>query len=171
MKTISLLVWACTFLLGISVIKAQESKPSPAATATETLNNGTTVTIAYSQPALKGRTMGKDVEPMDGKVWRAGANEATVFEVNKNVTVNGTPLAAGKYGFFVLVNDGSWTLIFNKTWKQWGAFKYNEAEDALRVKVKPGKTATPMERLTYLVDKSGKVSLTWGDVQASFTIQ
>jgi hypothetical protein len=67
---------------------AQEDKskrPSPPAKVTQTISSGATVTIDYSQPSLKGRTIGKDVEPMNGKVWRAGANDAKVFEVNKDV--------------------------------------------------------------------------------------
>src|SRR5881394_791597 len=77
---------------------AQEDKskrPSPPAKVTQTVSSGATVTIDYSQPSLKGRAIGKDVEPMNGKVWRAGANEATVFEVNKDVKVEGQTLPAG----------------------------------------------------------------------------
>src|SRR5690242_94848 len=79
----------------------KSKRPSPPATATATTDNGVTITIDYSQPSLKGRTIGKDVEPMKGKVWRAGANEATTFEVNKDVTINGQKLPAGKYALFM----------------------------------------------------------------------
>ena len=115
--------------------------------------------------------MGKDVEPMAGKVWRAGANEATVFEVSKPVTIEGKTLAAGKYAFFTISNENDWTLIFNKTWDQMGAFVYKEADDALRVKVKPGKSAAPHERLTYTISKAGKVSLLWGDLDLNFSVK
>ena len=148
-------------------------RPSPPAKVSETLASGATVTIDYSQPALKGRTIGKDVEPMQGKVWRAGANEATVFEVSKDVKVEGKSLPAGKYAFFTIANGDEWTLIFNKTWKTWGAFDYdkNKAQDALQVKVKAGKSSMAMERLTYTIDKSGKVSLMWGDLEVGFNVQ
>src|SRR5213592_4023611 len=109
---------------------------SPPASAKETLNNGTTVSIDYSQPAIKGRTIGKDLEPMEGKVWRTGANEATVFEVNKDVHIEGNVLPAGKYGLFSIKNGDNWTFIFSKTWKTWGAFSYKQTEDVLRVTVK-----------------------------------
>ncbi|SDW01870.1 Protein of unknown function [Hydrobacter penzbergensis] len=171
MKNISLLAIACSLLLTTTVTFAQNAKPSPAATTSETLANGATITINYSQPALKGRTMGKDVEPMEDKVWRAGANEATVFETSKDITIDGKSLPAGKYGFFVLVHGGEWTLIFNKTWKQWGAFQYKEADDALRVAVKAGKTKAPVERLTYTISKSGAVSLAWGNTEATFHVR
>jgi hypothetical protein len=155
----------------MTIGSACAQKPSPAATATGTLQNGTVITINYSSPALKGRTIGKDVEPMQGKVWRAGANDATVFEISKDVMINGKALPAGKYGFFAINNGNDWTLIFNKTWKQWGAFSYKEAEDALRVNVSPSTSSTSMERLTYAVSSKGIVSLNWGTLQLDFTVK
>lgn len=148
------------------------SKPSPPATAKNTISSGATVTINYSQPALKGRTIGKDVEPKEGQVWRAGANEATTFQVDKDVKIEGQALPAGKYAFFTVKNGDEWTLIFNKTWDTWGAFDYekNKQNDALQVKVKAGKTSAPVERLTYVVDKSGKVSLEWGTLKVDFNV-
>lgn len=148
------------------------AKPSPAATATATIKSGATVTINYSQPALKGRTIGKDVEPKEGKIWRAGANEATTFQVDKDVTIEGQALPAGKYAFFTINKGGEWTLIFNKTWDTWGAYDYekNRNNDALQVKVKGGKSDNAMERLTYLIDKSGKVSLVWGTLKVDFNV-
>ena len=156
------------------VANGQEDKskrPSPPATVKETTKSGVTISIDYSQPSVKGRTIGKDLEPMEGKVWRAGANEATVFEVNKDVKVEDKTLPAGKYGFFTIVNGNEWTIIFSKTWKQWGAFSYKEADDALRVKVKGGKTKAFAEKLTYTVTKDGKVSLMWGDKQVDFKVK
>jgi hypothetical protein len=146
----------------------KSKRPSPPATVTTTLSSGAVITINYSQPALKGRTIGKDVEPMKGQVWRTGANEATVFETSKDITINGQKLAAGKYGFFAIMNDSDWTLIFNTNWNQWGAFSYKQAEDVLRVNVKASTTGTSLERLTYTADQSGKVSLGWGSLILDF---
>src|SRR5687768_6088324 len=116
MKKFALLL---NFLLiaTIFVACAQEDKskrPSPPAVAKETISSGATITINYGQPSVKGRTIGKDLEPMEGKVWRAGANEATVFETDKDVTIEGKSLPAGKYAFFTIDNGSEWTLIFNK---------------------------------------------------------
>lgn len=174
MKKVFLLTALTALLFSTVSVKAQDDKskrPSPPAKATATLKSGAVVTIDYSSPALKGRTMGKDVEPKAGEVWRAGANEATVFEVSKNSTVNGKALPAGKYGFYVLSGDGDWTVIFNKTTSNWGADGYKASDDALRIKVKPGKSATSKERLTYTVSNEGKVSLLWGTLDLSFTIK
>lgn len=164
-----------SFVLALSTLAAcgqgdKSQRPSPPATAKETLDNGATVSIDYSQPAVNGRTIGTDLEPMEGKVWRTGANEATVFEVDKDVKVEGKNLPAGKYGLFTIVNGNEWTIIFNKTWKQWGAFGYKEADDALRVNVKAAKAPQFAERMTFSVNKDGKVSLTWGDILVDFMV-
>jgi hypothetical protein len=150
---------------------AQNPPASPSAKVSETISSGATITISYSQPSVKGRTIGSNLEPMEGKVWRTGANKATVFEVSKDVTVEGKALAAGKYGLFTLVNGDEWTIIFNKTWDQWGAFNYKDSDDALRVKVK-GKKADPFsEKMNFAVSKAGKVSLMWGDRLAEFSVK
>jgi hypothetical protein len=160
-------------LLTATVSCAQKDKskrPSPPATVTQKLGE-VTVTINYNQPAVKGRTIGKDLEPMPGKVWRTGANEATVFEVDKDVMIEGKALPKGKYGLFTIANDNDWTIIFNKTWEQWGAFKYKVADDALRVNVKAAKADVTAEMMTFKIDETGKVNLFWGDIQVGFTVK
>lgn len=171
MKSLLLLVATSGTMLFACAQTDKSSRPSPPAQAKETMENGTVISIDYGQPSLKGRTIGKDVEPMMGKVWRAGANEATVFEVNKDVMVEGQTLPAGKYALFMLPNEDEWTIIFNKKWDQWGTnYEKNKGEDILQVKVKPVKASSPAEKLTYTVDKSGKVSLLWGDKEVAFKV-
>ena len=171
MKSVFLLVLAATSML-FSYGQGDKSKrPSPPAVAKQTLASGAEVTIDYSQPSVKGRTIGKDLEPKDGQVWRAGANEATVFEVSKAVKVEGKELPAGKYAFFTLSKGNDWTLIFNKTANQWGAFDYKQADDALRVNVKSKKAKQFSEKLTYTISKAGEVTLHWGDIETSFKVQ
>jgi hypothetical protein len=167
-----LLLLSAIALVTISV-QAQDDKskrPSPPAKATETIASGAVITIDYSQPSVKGRTIGKEIAPY-GQVWRTGANEATVFEVSKDVKVEGKALPAGKYGLFSLPNKEEWVIIFNKTPNQWGAYKYAEADDVLRIKVKPTKAPQFTERMTFTVDKSGKVALLWGNEQVAFNVQ
>jgi hypothetical protein len=172
MKSLFLFLITSSFMLVATAQGGDKSKrPSPPATSKETLANGTVVSINYSQPSVKGRTIGKDLEPMDGKVWRTGANEATVFEVSKNVKVEGKELAAGKYGLFTIAGDNEWTIIFNKTWDQWGAFSYKEADDALRVTVKPGKAKAFAEKMAFTISKKGKVTLLWGGLEVDFKVE
>lgn len=160
-------------LFAVTTVNAQGDKskrPSPPALVKQKVGE-TTVSIDYSQPSVKGRTIGTDLEPKAGVVWRTGANEATVFEVDKNVMVEGKELPMGKYGLFTLVNGDDWTIIFNKTWKQWGAFTYKEADDALRVTVKAGKADPFAEKMTFVIEETGKISLLWGDVKVVFTVK
>lgn len=170
MKSVLLLAVACTTMLFACGQDDKSKRPSPPAQAKETLSSGAVVTIDYSQPSVKGRTIGQDLEPMTGKVWRTGANEATVFEVSKAVKVEGKDLPAGKYGLYSIANEGEWTIIFNKTWDQWGT-EYKEADDALRVKVKPGKAPQFAEKMTFNIDKAGTVSLLWGDAKVNFKVE
>ena len=140
----------------------KSKRPSPPATVSQKVGE-TTITINYSQPSVKGRAIGVDLEPLPAKVWRAGANEATVFEVDKDIILAGKILPKGKYGFFILVQDETWTLIFNKTWDQWGAFKYKETDDVLRVAVPDRKSDVFSEKLTYKLSASGNFNILWGD--------
>ena len=146
-----------------------KEKPSPAATATGKIGS-TDVTVNYSSPGVKDRTIFGGLEKY-GKVWRAGANEATTVEFSKAVKVEGKDLPAGKYGFFVIpAESGQWTVIFNKTFNQWGAFKYDEKQDALRVMVTPRKSASLTERLVYEVKSPGLV-LRWENVEVPVAIK
>jgi len=170
MKKLLLLSAIALVAIGVRAQDGDKSKrPSPPAKVSETTSKGVTISIDYSQPAVKGRTIGNDIAPY-GKVWRTGANEATVFEVSKDVKVEGKALPAGKYGLYSIPGKDEWTIIFNKTWKQWGT-NYTEADDALRVNVKPGKAPAFTERMTFKVDKSGKVSLLWGNDEVDFKVE
>ena len=146
-------------------------KPSPATEVKATLKNGAEISIRYGQPSLKGRTPGKEVEPMLNKIWRAGANDATVFETSKDLKINGMVLPAGKYAFFILQNEAEAIVIFNKIWKQWGAFQYKASEDALRVKANLSTNSELVEKLLYSINTDGKVQILWGNLSFDFTVE
>jgi hypothetical protein len=150
--------------------KDKSKRPSPPAIVNQKVGE-TNINITYSQPSVKGRTIGVDLEPLPGKVWRAGANEATVFETDKDIVVEGKVLPKGKYGFFVLVQEEAWILIFNKTWDQWGAFTYKEADDVLRVPVRDREVETVSEKLTYKLDADGNMNILWGDKDIHVQLQ
>ena len=144
------------------------NRPSPPATATGKVN-GATVTINYGSPSVKGRKIWGELVPYE-QVWRAGANEATTFETDKDLKVEGKALPAGKYGFFAIPGEKEWTIIFNKVPNQWGAFKYDAAQDALRVTVKPRKSDKMTERLVYEVNDKGLV-LRWENLEVPVSIK
>src|SRR5207249_5845773 len=97
---------------------------------------GTEITIAYGRPMVKDRKIWGGLVP-SGRVWRAGANEATTFRFNRDVRIDGHALTSGTYTFFAIPTETEWTLIFNRVPRQWGAFDYNPAFDSLRFTVKP----------------------------------
>lgn len=152
-----------------SAFTACAQRPSPPAKVSETTSAGVKITIDYSQPAVKGRTIGKDIAPF-GKVWRTGANEATWMEVSKDVKVEGKALKAGRYGIWTIPGEKEWTIIFNSKSNISGT-EYSQADDVMRVVVKAGKSASFSERMTFKIAKTGLVSLVWGDHQVNFNVK
>ena len=163
--------WTLALCLMSFVATAQTDKtarPSPPAEASETIH-GATVKVSYSSPSVKGRVIWGDLVPY-GKVWRTGANEATIFETDKDIKINGEKLAAGKYALFTIPGESEWTFIFNTVWDQWGAFKYDQAKDALRVKAKPEKSAVFNEKLKFEI-KDKMVVLSWENLMVGFDVK
>ncbi|SDL50482.1 Protein of unknown function [Catalinimonas alkaloidigena] len=169
-KNVSL--WAVALLFSfVTVVQAQDDpskRPSPPATASGKVK-GANITVNYSSPAVKGRTVWGELVPYN-EVWRAGANEATTFETDKDIMVEGKALPAGKYSFFTIPGEKEWTIVFNKVAEQWGAYKYDQSEDALRVTVKPKKAKEMHERLAYEVNNKGLV-LQWENMEVPVAIK
>jgi hypothetical protein len=110
-----------------------------------------------------------------GHVWRAGANEATRFTVTDDVLVNGQKLSAGTYSLHMIPSAGEWTIIFSKNADQWGSFRYDAKQDALRVKVKPTSAPESRESLTYEIPavtaNTAQVVLRWEKLAVPFTVE
>ncbi|MFZ9262163.1 MAG: DUF2911 domain-containing protein [Chitinophagaceae bacterium] len=151
-----------------SNIFAQQAAQSPASTATGKIGNAN-ITINYGSPSVKGRAIWGELVPY-GKVWRTGANKATTFETDADITVEGQPLKKGKYALFTLPEKNEWTIIFNKTTDQWGAFNYKQDDDVLRVKVKPSAVNELTEALKFEVTKGG-VTMKWEKLAVSFGVK
>lgn len=173
--------------------------PSQKASVTQTIGV-TDVVITYYRPAIKGRTIFADAPPemetrakgdatLDNQnerkpgepivpynhVWRAGANDATVFQVTDDVLINGQPLKAGTYSLEAIPGKDEWTIIFNNDSGQWGAFTYDSKKDALRVKAKPQPAQESQELLLYRFDpvtaNTATVNLRWEKVNVPFTVE
>ena len=129
----------------------------------------TEVEIKYGSPSVNNRQIWGELVPYD-RVWRAGANNATTVEFNSRISLNNMPLDSGKYALFIIprAND-KWTIIFNKNHKQWGAFRYNHDEDALRIDVLPRRNNYPTEELSYSIEQFGyqfgSIILKWDYLQ------
>lgn len=125
----------------------------------------TEVEIKYGSPSVKDRQIWGALVPYD-KVWRAGSNSATTIDFSSSVKVANTTLDSGSYSFFIIPReDDKWTIIFNKEAKQWGAFRYDKKEDALRLDISPRRMTTKKEKLEYSIDqvgyKYGSILLSW----------
>ncbi|HEX8041590.1 MAG TPA: DUF2911 domain-containing protein [Chryseosolibacter sp.] len=149
------------------------SRPSPPATASGKIKDAN-ITINYSSPAVKGRKIFGGLVPY-GEVWRAGANEATIFETDQDLKIEGKTLPAGKYSLYAIPGEKEWTIIFNKQTGQWGIKRggvtsRDPAQDALLVQVKPKKSASMNERLAYDVNDRGFV-LKWENTEVPVSIK
>jgi Protein of unknown function (DUF2911) len=168
----------CLFLIVSLPLAAQTPPPalklprvSQHMVATQTVGL-TDITVDYSRPAVKGRAIWGALVPYD-KVWRTGANEATQISFSDDVTIDGKALPKGTYSLHTIPGKDSWTLIFNKTAKQWGSFNYKQEDDALRVTAKPAK-ANFMELMTInfpnVTNDNATVVIRWENVSVPFTV-
>jgi hypothetical protein len=188
------------FVVGAQITSAQvrTPRPSPKASVMQTIGV-TDVTITYSRPAVKGRTIWGDALPEQaatkgeatlddqnvrpkgaaivpwGHAWRTGANEATQFVVTDDVLINGQKLPAGSYSLHTIPTKDEFTIIFNSVANQWGSFGYDAAKDTLRVKVKPEWSEHSKEWLEYWIDPvndtSAQVNIRWEKLRVPFTVE
>ncbi|MFP5041003.1 DUF2911 domain-containing protein [Parasediminibacterium sp. JCM 36343] len=105
------------------------------------------INLVYSRPNVKGRKIFGGMEPY-GKVWRTGANAATIITFTDDVTMEGKNIPAGEYGLFSIPGENEWTIIISKKPKQWGSYAYKDADDYLRFKVKAEHLAALTETMT-----------------------
>jgi len=174
-------------------------RPSQKASVMQTVGV-TDITITYSRPPVKGRTIfadapatmearakgeatldnqnerkaGEPIVPYN-HVWRAGANEATMFVVTDDVLINGQPLKGGTYSLHTIPGKEEWTIIFNSDAGQWGSFSYDDKKDVLRVKTKPQMASENQEWLEYtfdpVTDNSAQVNIRWEKMRVPFTVE
>ncbi|HKB89522.1 MAG TPA: DUF2911 domain-containing protein [Opitutaceae bacterium] len=132
----------------------------------------TDITVAYHRALVGGRKVWDGLVPY-GQVWRAGANENTTIEFSEPVSIEGHSLARGTYGLHMIPTADAWTIIFSKASTAWGAFSYDQNEDALRVSVK-SKPSEMHEALTYemedLKSDSVLVTLKWEKLAVPFVV-
>ncbi|AXT20065.1 DUF2911 domain-containing protein [Flavobacteriaceae bacterium AU392] len=169
-------------ILGIGLFGAykymisQTKKASPEDTVVynqEDLN----LSVFYNRPSKKGRVIFGDLVPY-GKVWRTGANEATTFETNKDISINGKKLPAGKYSLFTIPGKNSWEIIFNSKSYSWGVKGRNEASlerefDALVTNVSVSEISEVEELFTISFENTPDLALllSWDQTKIVIPIQ
>lgn len=148
------------------LLKAQDGPRknlTPYAKSTGNIGDANIV-IDYSSPFVKGRKIFGGLLPY-GKLWRAGANEATIFQTDKDLTIDGKKLPAGRYSFFATPGETEWTIFFNSETGQYGSKDGGETnmdptKTVISFTVKPKKLPELKEKMEYIISNKG-LSLQW----------
>jgi hypothetical protein len=147
----------------------KSKRPSPPAQTQCKFSDGKTITIDYSSPRMKGRKIFGGLVPY-GEVWRTGANEATTFVTNADLTVDGKDVPAGKYTIFTVPEQDKWTLIVNKHTGEWGIPYNYQSEELARIPMQFSKAASPVENFTISLQPAGgecTLQMSWENARAS----
>jgi hypothetical protein len=171
--------WKTSLLIGVFLaMAAAGARPvppqvlSPPERAACKFADGKTIAVRYSSPRMRGRKIFGDVVPF-GEVWRAGADDATSFVTNVDVTAGGKSVPAGSYTLFTLPTQTKWTLIISKQTSEWGIPYPGEKYDFARMEMKVSKLPSPLENLTIAFDSTGTsctMKLDWETTRASIEI-
>ena len=174
-KVFQLVAIACVALAFLTTSSAFAQGPKPVASPRDSVSakvGGATISINYGSPSVKGRKIFGGLEAY-GKLWRAGSNQATVFTTDKDITVEGKKLAAGKYTFFAMPGEKEWKIVFNSQVGQWGingqGANADPAKNVLEATV-TAKTAPATERLKYVINATG-FSLIWENTEVPVSIK
>lgn len=151
---------------------AQRKRVSPHETISGDID-GAKITVVYGRPYTKNPKTGEPrkiwgtVVPY-GKVWRTGADEATILTTDQTLKFGDTEVPPGKYSLYTLPSeDGTAKLIINKQTGQWGT-EYDESKDLARVDMKKGATDSPVDQFTMSIDRGpggGTLKLSWENTQ------
>jgi len=158
--------------LAVGAIPSEAQLASPRARATCKFADGKTITVNYSSPRMRGRKIFGDLVPF-GEVWRAGADDATSFVPNVDLTVGGKRIPAGKYTMFTLPTQTKWALIISKQTGEWGIPYPGEKFDFARLEMKVSKLGSPLENFTISFDQTRTnctMKLDWETTRASIDI-
>lgn len=162
----------CFTALACAQEKKKQERPSPPANATCKFSDGKTIKVDYSSPRAKGRKIFGDLVPY-GQVWRTGANEATTFVTDANLSIGGKDVPAGNYTIFTVPNQDKWTLIISKKTGEWGIpYKY-ESEEQGRYDMGVSKTSGPVENFTISFHEMGSgchMYMDWENTRATIEI-
>ena len=161
---------------GVPMRANDAPRASPNAHVMQTIGT-TNVMVHYGRPSVKERPIfasGDDALVPFGQVWRTGANEAATITFSAPVQIGGETLDAGTYGLFTIPGADEWTVIFNRTAEQWGAFDYDAAEDALRAVTTPMSGQPHQEQFLITFEnvtaESADLVLAWDDVRVPVSI-
>ncbi|QMW00486.1 DUF2911 domain-containing protein [Spirosoma foliorum] len=162
---------AAVVLIGYFSLRSWTKSSSPEAVA-QVDQNGLKIKVDYCQPYKKGRKIFGGLVPY-GKVWRTGANEATIIEFDQNVVIAGQPLEKGEYTLWTIPSSDGWIAIFNSETGQWGT-SYDQTKDVLRVPVASRKHSPMAEQfyISFSPSTTGTdMVLAWDETEAIIPVQ
>ncbi|HJT16821.1 MAG TPA: DUF2911 domain-containing protein, partial [Thermoanaerobaculia bacterium] len=166
-----LVLLTATSLMAQGAIRLPDA--SPAATVGQTIGV-TDIAITYHRPAVNKRKIFGGLVQY-GDLWRAGANQNTTISFSTPVKIEGQTLPAGTYGLYMIPSPTTWTIVFSKFAGDWGAYNYDQSEDALRVNVTPQAIADNQERLEYTFDditnNSTNATLRWEKLRVPIKVE
>jgi tetratricopeptide (TPR) repeat protein len=147
--------------------------PSPGQTIKQDFALGT-IEVKYSRPVAKGRKVFGDLVPFN-KLWRTGANAATIIKFTDAVEIKGKRIDTGSYALYTIPGTDTWEIILNKGLTNWGVDGYKESEDVVRVKVKPEITSNNTETLIIgigdITPESAAIYLKWATTLVAVPIK
>lgn len=154
--------------------KTDGTKPKSPRTSAMAMVGSNHVHIDYGSPSVRGRMIWNGLVAY-GQVWATGAHKATWIEFSEDIKINAQFIPKGKYGFFTIPDKKEWTLILSKNWDMHLADDYTPENDIIRLTVKPRKSNTLTESLTYQVkvlnEKKGQISMSWEYLTVAFDFE
>lgn len=163
-------VAACAALALAADPGAAQVKASEAATMSQTID-GTTITIEYSRPTLRGRSIRGDLfgdQIRWGYVWTPGANRATQLTADQDFYLEGMPIPAGSYSVWMVVQPDEWTLVLDPETSLYHTQGPDESEDQFRAAIVPDSVAWSVETLSWTMPDmradGGTLRMQWGDL-------
>ncbi|WP_273274418.1 DUF2911 domain-containing protein [Maribacter polysiphoniae] len=156
------LVLVCVALASFSIeAQIKTPQPSPSSTLMQTVGL-TDVTVTYSRPAMRGRTIFGDLVPYDN-LWRTGANKNTTIEFSTDVTIDGQELKAGSYAIFTKPGKTSWEVIFYSDTNNWGTpQKWDDSKVAAKTTVEVLTMPMDVESFMIVIDEISNDAATLG---------
>lgn len=169
----AVLTWFLTISMA-NTLQAQkrghkQARPSPNASVSQTIGT-TKILITYGRPSVRGRKIYGGLVPYN-KPWRAGANEASIIVLPKDVKIEGKPLEAGTYSFYMIPDKKHWTVVINSN-LGWG-IPIDSSKDIMRVQVEPEKAPFREQLAIYfenVTNTSADIVLHWAKLKVPFTI-
>ena len=174
-------VFSCCFLYAQSKLPPVDKSPMdmsyypagyPVLKIQDKLAEPLMARVIFSRPQKNGRSVFGELLEY-GKMWRLGANETTEIEFFQPARINGTRIKRGRYTMYAIPYPEKWTLIINKDTDSWGAFKYDETKDVVRIDVPVQKQTEVLESFVMAFEKtqtSANLIIGWDDIKVSMPI-